>query len=489
MAGSLADDLGKVFTTVSLNAVGVFSVKVLGFLSAILLTNWLPPSEYGIYAYITTVVSVVAAISRFGSRESMMNFLPQYDDQQRDGLFAVVLSTVVLGNLLLGAVLYAAAPFVATVTNNGENFVTVLRLFTVVLFVDSVIKPVTGSFFGLELPKYGIFVDKLFRPFARLAVIAVAVFVGYDLVGISVLLIFVAVATLLLAAWFLAVKTDLRPNLSRAASVTRGYFDYGGTITVRSIGMTLFTKTDIILLGVLATNTDVAVYKIAWMLAIVVDLPLNGVGQVFPSIVSRYHDAGDDERIEELLRTVTKWTAALSLFIFLGAVVFRAELLQLFGESYSRLGGVVLVIVALPQLLSNLVGPAGHILLMTGYQRLQTVQTWSFGLLNVVLNLWLISRFGIVGAAMSMALTMGTNQLLHAVEVWYLEGYVSVSRRLLRAPVLLVPVGLVMELLRTTLGGLTGLFLGGTVGTVLFAVLAYVFVVDERDVEAVRLVS
>ncbi len=480
------DALTSIFESTSVNVVGTFLTRGIGFISMLLLTNTLTESQFGVYVYITTLISVVGVFSQFGAKQSLMKFVPRYNSETRNDVFGLALSISILGNMLFGILLYLLAPFLSSVTTGGPSFVTVLRLFSITLFLNSIRITVTSGFRGLELSQYGIFVDRILSPIIRLAAIGGAILFGHKLVGISIGILFSAAAVLIASIILLFFLTDLRPRFAPERKLLREYGKYASTLLTRSVGMTLYTKIDILILGVLAATSNVAVYKIAWALAVIVDLPLNGVGQVFPSIASRYHSQGLRDELAEVFRIVTKFTFVSSLLLFTGTVVFRTELLRLFGEQYAQVGTGVLLLVSLAQLISNAVGPQGYILLMTGYQRLNTMQIWAFGLLNVVLNLLLIPEYGILGAASAMFISYVLLDVLQVIEVWHLRGYFPFSYQLLNPLPIGVVAGAVMVGFRELLGGFSSILIGGFIGSVVYIVLVWLFVVDESDIAALQ---
>lgn len=478
---SVQRGLRSVFESMSISFVGTLVTRTSGFITVMILTNSLTESVFGVYVFVSTLVGILGTLAQFGTRESLMKLLPRYETARRNSVFGLAVMTVVAAAMILGLGLFIFAPALESYAGGVEDFVTVVRVFVGVMLFEGLRNTLASGFLGLELPKYGVAIDSVFSPLIRLTCIAVAVGLGVGLLGVSGGILVAAILTALAAVVLLTVKTELRPRVSHVRSVASDYYDFASTIILRRVGMILYTRSDIILLGFLASNTSVAVYKIAWILAVIVDLPLNGAGQVFPSIASRFYDEGRDEDLQDLLKTVTKWTFTASLFLFAGAVVFRIELLGLFGATYAETGVIVLLLMSFAQLVSNFVGPQGSILLMTGFERLNALQIWLFGAVTVALHFTLIPRFGLIGAAVAMFMTYVLLDVVQTIEVWYLRGYSSFSLRLWRPVACVIPTAGLMEVVRLFVGGVPSFLLGGVVGAVTYVALSRAFVIDETD--------
>ena len=114
--------------------------------------------------------------------------------------------------------------------------------------------------------------------------------------------------------------------------------------------------------------------------------------------------AGCDE-VRRIYAAATGWVVRLSLPAFVALLVFPDELLRLFGPDFAA-GAAVTVILALGQLVNAATGPCGTLLNMSGRVALNMADNLAALVLNVLLNLWLIPAYGIVGAAVAWAVSL-----------------------------------------------------------------------------------
>jgi O-antigen/teichoic acid export membrane protein len=67
-------------------------------------------------------------------------------------------------------------------------------------------------------------------------------------------------------------------------------------------------------------------------------------------------------------------------------------------------------------------GSTGLMLLMTGRPQINLLNSALFCLMGISLNIYMIPRYGIIGAAWVSTFSISMIQLLRLVEVWYLLG-------------------------------------------------------------------
>jgi O-antigen/teichoic acid export membrane protein len=250
----------------------------------------------------------------------------------------------------------------------------------------------------------------------------------------------------------------------------------------------LVSQTDKILLGVYLNARSLGIYILASTLVAFVPIVLQSVNQIFAPIIADLHSREQKEVLGRLYRTLTKWVLGATLPLALVMIVFAPQLIRIFGPEFEP-GWSVLVIGTLGQLVNCAVGSVGILLLMSGNQnRLFRVQFVS-ALLAVGLNLLLIPRLGIVGAALAGALVNAGSNLWNLREVHKTLGLLPYNRSYL-ALVLPISVALsVLEMLRaftpSAWQGWPMVLLGLLMGYLFFGSVA-VLALDQDDRLIVR---
>jgi O-antigen/teichoic acid export membrane protein len=194
---------------------------------------------------------------------------------------------------------------------------------------------------------------------------------------------------------------------------------------VSSLSSTGLIWIDTLLLGVFG-NGDVGVYNVATRLvtiAIFVLAPINA--SLGPHIAYLYHQERMTE-VRRIYRASTGWVVRLSLPAFVALLVFPGDLLRLFGGDFAA-GAAVTMILALGQLVNAATGPCGTLLNMSGRVAVNMYDNLAALLLNVLLNLWLIPAYGIIGAAAAWAVSLAAVNVARVLQVRALVRALPVS--------------------------------------------------------------
>ena len=165
-------------------------------------------------------------------------------------------------------------------------------------------------------------------------------------------------------------------------------------------------QTDVFMLAMFKGAEEVGIYRVASRVAEMVAFTLGVVNMVIePSISSLY----TEKKIIQLQGVLTK-SARLTLALAIPSAVFLVLFAEpvlsfVFGQDYIA-GATPLIILCFAQLVNAGAGSAGKILNMTGFEK---EGAWGMGIgavLNILLNLILIPKWGAEGAAVGTGLSL-----------------------------------------------------------------------------------
>jgi len=122
------------------------------------------------------------------------------------------------------------------------------------------------------------------------------------------------------------------------------------------------------------------------------------------------------------LASLAQITSIIGIAAIIPIHLFYPEFILGTGKPWMFSMGLVWLLSVGP-LMSTHFGLAGNLLLMTGHSRLLLLNSLGSLALNVLLNLLLIPRIGITGAAIATAVSNLTISSLQIYEMKHLEGY------------------------------------------------------------------
>jgi O-antigen/teichoic acid export membrane protein len=147
--------------------------------------------------------------------------------------------------------------------------------------------------------------------------------------------------------------------------------------------------------------------------------------------------------------------------------------MAVFGDEFVS-GWPVIVVIAAAQLFSSSVGPTARVLVMTGRQRIVVLSTVGSAVAAVTLNLILVPRFGIFGAAAATAVAVVLANVVTLLFVYRRLGFWPYSARYAKPVIAGLIAAAAMYLARLALPTYTGvsaLLIFGSLLLVVFLVL------------------
>lgn len=477
--------LTSVFRGGSLFTIGYGASTVLGFLTNLFLTRLLGATGYGIFAYAKTVLELALKFSNLGTDKSLMRYLPAQSSNPdgQGATLTLAYGTSLTASVLTAAMLIISAPVIATYTIDDPVFVDVLRLFALILVFDTLTQIVASTFRALELAEFDILISHISRSGLRLAAATLAFLISLQLFATVAVIMAASVVTLGVAIWLAVQRLDIQPTRTVRSEINiKEYYNYSLPLASKDLGSFFYTRADIIMVGIFLSSSAVGIYNIAVLLTTVITLPLSAVNQLFPPVASRLYSAKNHDELAEVYVAVSRWSMTGALPLAIGAIVYRNELLTLFGAEFVA-GGAVLAILAIAKFVDTAVGPSGFMLMMTDHQYLMLVNQWTFAAANIVLNYVFIIEFGVIGAAYASALVLAGLNILRVTEVWYLEGYHPFRKSFFKPIAAILPAAgiMMLSLIISPLSPIVTMFGGGAIACSVYIGCLFAFGTDPVD--------
>ena len=490
---SRVGSLASISRGASLYTIGKVISDVGEFLLHLLVSRLLGAASYGLFAYGKTLAFTALLVTNFGSDESILKHLPQYENEPRKRRFMLGLAWVTSagGGLIVSGALFLLAPIVSDLTLSDPQFVSVLRLFAAVLFIDTLAGLLYSTFRAVQLVEYEVLTKRVLKPALRVLGVGGVIAVGGSLYGVVTAMVVASAVTFAVAVLYFIRRTEIRPTL-RSPGNTRGtvreYYGYSLPLTAKEAGTVMQGRVDVLMVGFLLSSTAVGVYNVSVLVAGVLYVPLLAVNRLFPPVASRLYTERRRADLTAIYSVVTRWTLTASLLIAVVVVVFRVEILALFGSEFTA-GTVVLTLFVVSQLWNCATGPSGYLLMMTDHQYVVMATEWLFGVANVVLNYVFIQAFGLVGAALASAGVLAARNVTKIAAVWYFERlhpYSSSFVKPLMAAVVAAAGALVVE---ATLSGVPAVAVGSVVAAGCYGIVLAVAGTEPVDREVYRLLT
>jgi O-antigen/teichoic acid export membrane protein/Mrp family chromosome partitioning ATPase len=375
--------------------------------------------DVGVYAQAYAFLALLSPLSMIGLTHGLTRFVAVYlaerDPGAVRGTVRLGLAASTLVASAVGAALFAAAPLLARGAFSEPRLGVPLQFVALTLPASAFTNAALAATQGYRTMKPFALIGLIFEPVARLLLAGALLLAGMGLRGVMLALLVSNLGAAVLAA--LALRRVMGPQTAPPTYAPSRLFSFSAVSWSAGLASTALIWADILLLGLLGNSAQVGVYTVATrlvQLATFVMLPINAA---FAPRIADLDARGHTESLRHTYQLAESWIVRLSLPGFVLLMVFPADLLALFGRGFA-VGAAVTMILAVGKFVDAATGPCGLMLNMSGRPGLNVLDNLVGLVLNVVLNLLLIPRFGIVGSAVAWAVSLCLVNGARVVQVW-----------------------------------------------------------------------
>jgi O-antigen/teichoic acid export membrane protein len=390
----------------------------------VMLSRVLGEVAYGLYALGLSVLEILRVFAMQGLHSGIVRFGSIYrgesDKPRLKGALWLAFGIVTASSLAFSICLFLLAGLVSNRFFQEPDLTIVIQVFAVSLPFFTLMTVAAHAARIFRKMEYYVGVTELFRPITNLAIVGTAFLLGYKLLESALYgFLISSVLAAFLGLYFVWRQfPQLFSKLKPLFEMKKILF-YSLTVFLAGFSHLLLMKTDRIMIGIFGAARDVGIYNAAAVMAAQVAFFLGAFNAIFPPIIADLHNRGMRKQMDYLLKLTGKWIFGLTFPVFLVIVIFSKPLMGLFGKGFV-LGWPVLIVLAGAQMINAGVGPVGFMLTMTGRQKLELLNSLVLGVLNVILNIILILKFGVLGAAIATGISLGVVNLARLIEVYFI---------------------------------------------------------------------
>ena len=405
----------------------LFAGKVLlsasRLITAILLARLLSVEQFGLYSLAISASGIIVGISLLGLEVAQVRFVAiaasRKDEVGLWGAFQIGIGLTTLLSVITSTGLFAIAYPIAA------NFFHEPRLAPLLQFACLIVpflvsnEVLGGTTRGLKNMHHAVIAQDIFQPLIRLILIVILGIAGLTARQAIIIFGISGGISALLLLIFLNKQFSLRRPIGVDLRNVRKMLTFSLPLWLSNLMVTFRNNLEAILLGSLNTITNVGIFRAVSQVNLLGEMVYSSIINSARPTIAELHDRGDREQLGQMYQTVTKWIMTLNLPVFLIIVLFPEPILSVFGKSFVN-GASALAIMAWASFVNSGTGMCSSIIDMTGYSKLKLLNTLVRLVSSLVLNIFLIPRWGIMGAAITALIVEIVVNFLAILEVWIL---------------------------------------------------------------------
>ena len=452
----------------ALNLIGAFVAAVTTLVLTVVITREYTKPVAGAFFTAISLFLIVESAAGLGAWVGLVNFIARlrhlgHEDRVSAILRAAVIPVVVVSLACTAGMLLFAEPLARLLLSGhlGKDgaapraVADALRALALALPFAALADTLLGAARGYRAMKPTVVVDKIGRSTAQLIGIMIAIAAG----SVGLLAPLWALPYVPAAAigwyWLRRVRRDHRPRAGAAvepgpkgvsakgssangstangstagrhaaprhgnavsvgagvgSATSRGFWRFTGPRAVANLAQITIQRIDIVLVAIILGPADAAIYTAATRFLVAGQFANSALSQAAQPRFAELFAVNDRRGANVVYRATTAWLVVLTWPLYLLAVIYGPEILSIFGHSY-RAGDTVMVILGLTMLVATACGQVDMVLITTGRSSWSLANGLMAVVVNVTLDVLLIPRYGITGAAIGWAVAIIITNLI-----------------------------------------------------------------------------
>lgn len=379
----------------------------IGFVSLMFIQpNLLKAEELGLTRILIAAASLLATILPLGVSSVTTRFFPYFRNEEKKhyGYFGFMMLFPLLGTILCGIIVYTFKDRIV------QQYIQQSPLFT--FYFDLLLPLATIMGVNMALNAYS---SSLFKTtiitflegiFSRVLFILLIVLYYYTCIDLSQFIYLFIFSYLLQTIWmciYLFVIDQPSIKIDGVYFKSIGFaklIGYGLLLTLTNVSSLSLKHLDAILIGKYWNLSYVAIFAVSAYISLIIEIPLNSLERISHSKIAQAFANKDQDSIRKIYYQSVKYLMLIGGLLLVGILVNVNELLGLLPDAY-HVGKNVTIISCCAAFLNVSTGVNTAILFNSSKYLSGTILLFVLMILALVLNIWLIPVYGMVGAAIA----------------------------------------------------------------------------------------
>ncbi|WP_191252597.1 oligosaccharide flippase family protein [Kordiimonas sediminis] len=396
--------LQKAFLTLIIRASGA----VTGFFFTSMISQNYGANGLGAYALSFSTATLLTTIILLGFDLSLMKYTAIYSHKSSEKLVSnIILSALVYiipGSIIGAFALYFSASTLSHLMNADQLTTNLLQQFSYIVPVIVLVKIFCAILRGTSKVLWAQFIDGLcITVFAGLVIFKFAEGTEEQ---ISVIAYSVGATIAAISALSLIAPHIKQAPSPRAVTMFIRKLMRTGLPSMVAIFTLLITEwMYLFFLSNYSDLSEVGIFRVSWQVSMLIAFVTVAADSILsPKVASLYAQA-EIKLLTIVLNRIVLIYAAASISLLILISLFSEPILSFFGDSFTQ-AKPILITLCIYQAIAGTIGIGGKIMVMTGHEKIELLISVITLILVVVLSIFIVPKYGAIGAAIIAVSTM-----------------------------------------------------------------------------------
>jgi len=419
------DPLGIIVNQSVKGTVYIYIGVILGFITTgILLPRIYSTEQVGLLKILVAYSSLIASFGTLGFNGVSIRLFPFFKDERHKhhGYLVDILLIGMIGFLISTTLLLVLKPWISSFSaEKSALFLENFNYLIILIFFQ--------IFFSLLDAYNSALLNILLSIFLREVLQRILIILSIGLYFIDLLnfnqFVILYITAISLPTLFIIISLiqkrqfSLQPEfkfLNRSLLITIA--SVSASSILNGFSLIIIQNVDVIMINGMIGLGNTGVYSVCFFFGLVISLPARSIIKIVNVVSAQAWKENNIKLIQDIYSKSCLTLFIIGLLLFIGLWANIHNILHILGPNYSE-GKWVIFFIGLSSLFDMITGANGSILGTSKYYAMQTGFMVILVFLLILINLVLIPRFGITGAAMGGAVSLGILNLMRYLYLLY----------------------------------------------------------------------
>jgi len=415
--------------------------KIMTYSYRIIIARYFGPEIYGLFSLAIIILSFIVAFSSLGLIEGVLRFTSYYRGKNEINkiryIFRLVVGIFFISSLLFTIALFFLSEIISINIFHEEKLIFFLKIFSFLIPIYLFLYLFSIIIQAFEKIKIQSFILDFSENFFKLVFLILLILIGLNANAVIFSYFLGVIGAGLIAFFYCKYKLseifrkyELNPKSKK--QIRKKLFAYSWPLVFYSILFGILPFIDSFTIGYFKGAVEVGLYNAAVPLAsLMILFPLLFMRLFFP-LVTKEFSRKNIVVIKELSKQIEKWILIVNIPVFLILIIFPGAIINIFFGADYLLAGNALRFLAIGFFFYSMSIISHNLISMMGKTKIILFNILFASILNLILNIILVPRFGITGAALSTTATYILLSLIFFIQVKYYVSIIPLKRKMLR---------------------------------------------------------
>ena len=432
--------------------IGIVIKTGLNFFRNVYIGRSLGASALGTFSLANTVFLLTSIISIFGLYNTINRFLPEFLSKKKDRSISYLIGTALkftaIISILLTIIILFINPLIGELFKDN-NVSELLKILIIGLPFYAWTRVLMAIFTSFETTKHQTIVESIQFPIVStiLLVLFVNLNLGYN--SISYALLFGYITCFVSSFIITNNKRFKELKVFRTLqNFDKRFLIFAFPLFLNGILFFLMRWLDTLALGYFSDSNKVGIYTATLTLATVPSLLLTSLNTIFFPTISRLISENKNKDAFNAYRSSIRVLSFLTLPYIIFAIIFSKELLLIFGKDF-QITTLLMLILSIGSFLNVFSGPVDMTLTAYDKQKYVPINSLIALVVNVVLNVVLIPKYGLVGAAIANTISILIQNYMGILELVVFKSFLPYTKKNLLFISTMLILGILLFILKS----------------------------------------